>query len=655
MFPVSDPMKLGLGVDTGGTFTDAAIVDLDSMKVLAKAKANTTYHDLSIGIVNAMDKVFQDFGESVSDIKIVGLSTTLATNSLLQGKGGEVGLIGIGWKPDPEWNIACKRSRFIKGGFDSIGRMVERIDENELNEAIKEVTQDVDAVVVSGFFSVCNGWQEIEVSKAVMKTTGIPVMMGQTFSTDLGIYERTTTAVLNAKLLTIINEFLDGIEKALGQRKIDANIFVFKGDGGLMPIDMARERPVEMILSGPAASLMGGKVLSGIDNCIVIDMGGTSTDIALMDEGFPRLNKEGAVVGDWRTRVKGIDIWTCGLGGDSNVAMDNRRNIKIGPDRVIPLAIAAMKYPSLSEKMVLEKELNLYVPNTDNVPSRLTEREARVLRFVMANAPCTLYDVMKGCDEIPVVEHELNALRSRGMIIKTGLTPTDALHYLGKYVVGDVEGSKTGLELLSARHYIDPREIAEKIIDVAVMRIGEELIKKALVDNGDQLPDAKGFSSLLRASAGDRLLPGMMLKAMPDRPIVGIGAPAMEFIKPLEGKMSCQVVVPEGYDVGNAVGAVCSMVSESVMVQVFLRDDKYFVFSPMSSPGQYSSLDCALSGAKSIAENIVRDRIRSPHVEDVKVRIETFEKRFADGYSQESKFVNWVDVRATATARPKLK
>jgi N-methylhydantoinase A/oxoprolinase/acetone carboxylase beta subunit len=605
--------------------------------------------------VNAIDNVFQDLEEYVTDIKIVGLSTTLATNSLLQGKGGDVGLIGIGWKPDPEWNLGCKRSRFIKGGFDSIGRMLERIDENELKEAMEEITKDVDAVVVSGYFSVSNGWQEIEVRNALMKCTDLPVMMGQTFSTDLGIYERTTTAVLNAKLLTIINEFLDGIEKALDQRQIDANIFVFKGDGGLMPMDMARERPVEMILSGPAASLMGGKVLSGMDNCIVIDMGGTSTDIALMDDGFPRLNKEGAVVGDWRTRVKGIDIWTCGLGGDSNVVLDNRRNIKIGPERVIPLALAAMTYPGLSQKMIDEKELNLYLPNTDNVTSRLTEREARVLRFVMANAPCTLYDVMKGIDDIPVVEHELNALRSRGLIIRTGLTPTDALHHLGRYVIGDPECSRTGLEILSARHYMEARKIAEDIIDAVIMRIGEELIKKSIVDHGDQLPDAKGFSTLLRASAGAALLPGMMMKAIPDRPIVGIGAPAMEFIKPLEGKMSCQVIVPEGYEVGNAVGAISSLVSESVMVQVFLRDDKYFVFSPMSSPGQYSSLDCALSGARSIAENIVRDRIRSPFVEDVKVRIETFEKRFADGYSQESKFVNWVDIRATATARPKLK
>jgi hypothetical protein len=193
------------------------------------------------------------------------------------------------------------------------------------------------------------------------------------------------------------------------------------------------------------------------------------------------------------------------------------------------------------------------------------------------------------------------------------------------------------------------------LADLVVTRVGEEIVKKGLVDAGGDLPEGKGFDMLLRASAGHGDLGGVLIRARPDRLIVGIGAPAEEFIKPLESRMDCKVVVPEGHEVGNAVGAVCSQVTESIMVQVFLRDDKYLVFSPLSSPSQYSQLGDALASARSSAERYVRDKITGPSVEDVKVRVEVFEKRFSDGYGQESRFVNWVDVRATATAKPKLR
>src|SRR5665647_1425616 len=141
-------MNLGLGIDTGGTFTDAAIVDLDTLKLVAKAKSPTTYEDLSVGIIRAIDQVIRSPDVDITDIKMVGLSTTLATNSLLQGKGGEVGLIGIGWKPEPDWTLGCKRSRFIRGGADSIGRIAEVMDEAELDLAIEEVREGVDACLL---------------------------------------------------------------------------------------------------------------------------------------------------------------------------------------------------------------------------------------------------------------------------------------------------------------------------------------------------------------------------------------------------------------------------------------------------------------------------------------------------------------------------
>ncbi|HEY3420745.1 MAG TPA: hydantoinase/oxoprolinase family protein [Methanomassiliicoccales archaeon] len=648
-------MNLGLGIDTGGTFTDAAAVDLDTMKIVAQAKAPTSYENLSIGILAAMDRVIASPGIAIDDIKMIGLSTTLATNSLLQGKGGEVGLIGIGWKPEPEWNLGCKHSRFIKGGADSIGRIAEAMDMGELGLAIDEVSEGVDAIVVSGLFSVCNGMQEMAARDEVLRKTGLPVIMGQSLTMDLGIHERSVTAILNAKLLPVINGFLDSMEMSIRSRRIDARIFVFKGDGGLMGMENARERPVEMVLSGPAASLMGGKALANVSNCMVVDMGGTSTDIAVLDEGFPRLNNEGAVVGNYRTRVKGIDIWTCGLGGDSVILADNRGDVTIGPERVVPLALASVMYPLLSVKVVQENELNLYLPNTSTLPEALSPKERQTLEFVMGNAPCTLYEAMKGCPDIPVVEYVLDALRARGLVIRTGLTPTDLLHFAGRYQVGDAQASRAGVVQMAGRMFMTPEELAPLLLDLVVTRVGEEIIKKGLIDEGGEIPKGKGFGMLLRSSAGHGNLGGIAFRARPDRTIVGIGAPASQFIKPLEERMDCTVIIPEGHEVGNAVGAVCSLVTESVTVQVFLRDDKYLVFAPLSSPMQYSHLGEALNSARASAEHYVKEKISTPSVEDVRVRVETFEKRFSDGYGQESKFVNWVDVRATATAKPKLR
>jgi hypothetical protein len=314
-----------------------------------------------------------------------------------------------------------------------------------------------------------------------------------------------------------------------------------------------------------------------------------------------------------------------------------------------------MRYPTLEEKIIKENELNLYLPNTTKFPGGLSQKEKKALEYVMASAPCTLYDAMCGCPEIPVVEYILDALRSRGLVIRTGLTPTDLLHANGKYKVGDANASKAGIAQMAGKMLMPSELLVPMLVELVVTRVGEEIVKKGLVDAGGDLPVGKGFDMLLRASAGQGDLGGLLIRAKPDRLIVGIGAPAEEFIKPLEGQMDCKVIIPEGHEVGNAVGAVCSLVTESIMVQVFLRDDKYLVFSPLSSPMQYSHLGEAMTSARSSAEHYVRDKITHPSVEDVKVRVEVFEKRFSDGYGNESDFVNWVDVRATATARPKLR
>ncbi len=647
-------MNIGLGVDTGGTFTDAAIVDLDTKKVLVKAKAPTTYHDLSIGILGAIDNAVIKNGIDPASIKLVGLSTTLATNSILQGRGGEVGLIGIGWTPQPDWAFDCKISRFIKGGYDSMGKRLEPLDEEGLKKAIDEIGQEVDAVVISGMFSVANPIQESTAKALVQSMHHIPVVMGHDMSAELGIYERTVTAVLNAKLLPIINDFLDSMERSLLSRGIDASIYVFKGDGGLMSLAVAKERPVDTVLSGPAASLMGGRTLADLESCVVVDLGGTSTDIAYLTDGFPRINKAGAMVGKWRTRVRAIDIWTCGLGGDSSLGMDDLGDLSIGPDRVVPMATSAQVYPVLREKMLSANTVTFFMP-LRVASAALSSKEKRVLEFVWQQAPCTLFEAINGIDDVVFVEDQLISLKKRGYILQSGLTPTDIMHVKGIYEAGDKEASIVALNVFAGKYGAEPEKLAEMVMELMVTRIGEEIVKKAVVDKGVDLPGSKGFDLLLRASIGTGTLNDLGIRVRPKVPIVGIGAPAHVFVKPLESRMDCQVVVPENFDVGNAVGAVLSQVSETVSVQVYPKDCKFIVFGPGGSPMEYTYYDSAMSAAKSYAEYYVKEKMKVTGAVDVKVKLDVDEHRFCDGYGQEMKFTNWVDITATATGKPKLK
>jgi len=646
-------MHIGLGIDTGGTFTDAALVDLDTRQVLAKAKAPTTYQDLTQGMMQAIEEALANGAIGADQVELVGLSTTLATNSILQGKGGKAGLIGIGWEPQPDWRLGCSESRFVRGGYDSVGRALEPLDEEAVSKAIDDLAGKVDAFVVSGMFSVCNPTQEETVRGMIRERTELPIVVGHTLTSELGIKERTVTAVLNARLIPIIKEFLASVERALSAKGVKGRILVFKGDGGLMTMESARERPVETVLSGPAASLIGGKVLSKVETCVVVDVGGTSTDIAYLDEGFPRLSVEGATVGGWKTRVKAASMWTCGLGGDSLVQPDDRGDIVIGPQRVIPLAIASGMRSDLKQVMIERTETLFYVAGKADLAS-LNETERKVYEHIVRVGPRTFFELMDDVPEVVLIRDNLESLLARGNVLRTGLTPTDVMHVLGSYTPGDVEAAGIGLRLLAEKMDREPQALARAIMTRAVTRVGEEVLKKVVADEAGDLPGDRPLVQLLHASAGERMFRGMEVKVKLDRPVVGIGAPANDFIGPLRDRMDVQVIIPDHHDVGNAVGAVCSEISESVTLQVYPREEKFIVLSPYSSPTEFHHIEEALASAKCFAESYVRQKVEASGADDVRVRLEVIDRRFSDGYGKEMKFINWIDIRATALGKPRL-
>ncbi|MDH3674554.1 MAG: hydantoinase/oxoprolinase family protein, partial [Anaerolineae bacterium] len=283
-------MTIALGIDTGGTYTDAVLVDHDSGKVLAGAKALTTRRDLSIGIGQAMLTVFTENGQSVSpaDVDLVALSTTLATNAIVEEQGSPVCLLLIGYDAELlhqygfERDLVTSDVVFLRGGHDGMGNEVEPLDETAARKAILARRDQVEAFAVSGFFSVRNPAHELRVRTLVEELAGPssgetrPVTCGHELSSRLNAVRRATTVALNARLIPLLHELMVTVQHSLEKLGVVAPLMVVKGDGSLVRAEWAMQRPIETVLSGPAASVVGAWHLAGRDDVWVVDVGGTT-------------------------------------------------------------------------------------------------------------------------------------------------------------------------------------------------------------------------------------------------------------------------------------------------------------------------------------------------------------------------------------------
>ncbi|MDO4541342.1 MAG: hydantoinase/oxoprolinase family protein, partial [Bacillota bacterium] len=334
-------MSIVLGIDTGGTYTDGVIINLDTKEILAATKASTTHDDLIVGIRNTISQLP---GEELGKIEYAALSTTLATNAIVEGRGCRVGLLLLGFKPIAQ--LPPCECCLLPGIINVRGQETEPLDIKATQKAIESLRDKVDAVAISGIFSIHNPEHEEKVKSMVRDTLGLPVVTAHELTTVLGAQERTVTAVLNARLISVIDELMTAVKKAMEERSIEAPVMIVKGDGSLMNESIARERPIETILSGPAASIIGSTFLGDAENGLVLDMGGTTTDIAILRNGRPRMDNEGAKVGGWRTRVNAAEANTFGLGGDSRIYYDyDTKTTKLGPMRCWPVSMICRDHP----------------------------------------------------------------------------------------------------------------------------------------------------------------------------------------------------------------------------------------------------------------------------------------------------------------------
>lgn len=339
-------MRLKIGIDVGGTNTDAIIMD-EFNNLLGAVKTPTT-EDVGSGILNAIDDILEKSGVNPSEIAYVMIGTTHCTNALIERKRlARVAVIRIGrpagtvlepavdWPEDLRRDVGCF-SYIVKGGYEFDGRMLESdIDEQEIKDCLLDIRKKgAEALAVSCIFSPVKADHENHVAEMAAQILGpsFPVTVSHEIG-SLSLLERENSAILNGALLTVTRQASEGIEEALKRRNITAQVWFGQNDGAIMSLDYARKYPVLTIGSGPTNSIRGAAFLTGLSDCIIVDVGGTSTDIGVLAKGFPRELAIGMEIAGVRTNFRMPEIFSTGLGGGSIVNYQ-KGLVEVGPDSV---------------------------------------------------------------------------------------------------------------------------------------------------------------------------------------------------------------------------------------------------------------------------------------------------------------------------------
>ena len=319
-----------IGLDMGGTHIDGVIIK--DKRVINTIKNPTDRDDLFYSIWNTLKELLEDY--DASEIKAINLSTTVSTNAIVEDKTPRVGMIiqaGPGVKND--FSSMNSENKFISGYVDHRGIVVEALDVAEIHRAMdlfKEKKIKSSAVVTK--FSTRNPENEIEIGQ-LLKDDFENITMGHRMSGQLNFPRRVYTSYLNSAVYGTFNDFARHIKKSLEKEGVLAPLYILKADGGTMDIETAQERPVETILSGPAASFMGiSAMIDREEDAILLDVGGTTTDIFFLADGVPLFEALGAKISKYKTLVRAIYSVSIGLGGDSSIKVEDG-DIKIGPER----------------------------------------------------------------------------------------------------------------------------------------------------------------------------------------------------------------------------------------------------------------------------------------------------------------------------------
>jgi N-methylhydantoinase A/oxoprolinase/acetone carboxylase beta subunit len=652
-------MALLLGVDTGGTYTDAVIIR-DDQEVIASAKSLTTRHDLAIGVGGAVRAVLAQSGVSAGDIALASLSTTLATNALVEGQGGRVALIYIGFKErDLETHGLLEALKgdphvVLAGGHNHAGGEAVPFDEDGLRGFLAEHGSGVGGFAVASQFATRNPAHELRAMVLVAEVTGRPVSASHQLSAKLNGPKRAMTALLNARLIGMIDRLIGRAEDILREIGVTAPLMVVRGDGALISSAQARERPIETILSGPAASIVGARWMTGADHALVSDIGGTTTDVALLKDGRPAIDPAGARVGKYRTMVEAVAMRTTGLGGDSEVHFLSeglKGGVSLGPRRLLPVSLIAMDAREVVHA-TLDAQLRSTMPGEFDgrfvraVAGQRVEgigpREEVLLERIGA-AVLPLGDVLRSRIETSA----LTRLVERGLVQMAGVTPSDASHVLGLADSWDAGAAGKALALFGRRRTgagdrlaPEPAVMARMIVSQLEHQTALALLETAFDEeetgfDGD--PAVLARHVLMQRGLGGhhglvRIETGLGV------PVIGLGASASTYYPAVGIRLGCEMILPEHAGVANAIGAVVGRVTMREAGTVTSPSEGKYRVHLLEGPRDFGDAEAALAmledvlrmramaaaeaaGAADIQVNVLRD-VRSAGIEGREVFVE---------------------------------
>ena len=573
---------IGIGIDTGGTCTDAVIIESKTKKVLSYGKTLTTKRDLKEGILKALSALDQ---ELVRKADYLSLSTTLATNACVEGKGGRAKLIFIGVKEsvvkkmEGTYGLPPADEIYFMAG-DPWGNKPENRPNWELfRQDVREKFGEFDSVAIVQINPKYNdAAYEKEAKTIIIEELGLPCVCGYDLYQELNVQKRGATALLNARLLPVMQNFFDSIDRSLSEMGLNLPIQVVKSDGSIMSRDYALERPVETLLCGPAASIIGAMELSEEKDALIVDMGGTTSDVALVKKGIPVTSDGGISIGEWKTMVKGVAIDTFALGGDSGVDYEDNK-IFLQKERIVPLCMLASQHPEVVDK--LEALVNSYAVYSypanqffllANAPENLEKYTANEQKLInaLADGPLSFAEAAEAVGVSPYV-FKIRRLEAEGIVIRSGVTPTDVMHIYGDYEAFNRQASVYGVEYISNVTKKMPEKVCQEIYDMAKERLYSQLVRilmkhetGAELESVDEAALEHLTSYLFRHDRDGYKF--VEPKFCSNVSLVGIGAPTRIFLGDVAAKLSAKVDSPQYALVANAIGAaVGSIVSEYIV------------------------------------------------------------------------------------------
>ena len=659
-----------LGVDTGGTYTDAVILDETADAVIGKAKSLTTRADLALGIGRAVDAALAGAGVQPSQIAMVSLSTTLATNALVEGQGGRVALIFIGFDADDLERgglvEALKGDPVVRlaGGHNHAGGQAQALDMAALEQAVTELSGDVMGFAVASRFATRNPAHEVAARDLIRRVSGRPVTCSHELSAKLNGPKRALTAVLNARLIGMIDRLVAACERHLEAVGITAPLMVVRGDGALISAAMVRERPIETILSGPAASIVGARWLTGASDALVSDIGGTTTDVALLRNGLPEIDPEGARVGGLRTMVEAVAMRTSGLGGDSEVhvlATGLTGGLRLGPRRLIPVSLLAVEHGPmvhaaldrwLSSDTAGEFDGRFVIPMQGQTGG-LTAREATVLERVTKPMPLSL--ALTSRLEVAAMER----LVARGLVMISGVTPSDASHVLGRLDAWDGTASVKALKLLAKRRNgsgdriaLDGAVLAQAVIDQLTTQTVECLLEAAFDEDGGFDEQAEGLARHPLTTAGLNRHRGVVEVTLRlGVPVIGLGASAPSYYGAVGERLGCEMILPEHAGVANAIGAVVGQVSQRAQGLVSSPGEGRFTAHLPDGLQTFTSRDAALEALETALVAEATARAQAAGAADLRV---TATRDIREAQVEGNPMFIEATVTVTASGRPRV-